>query len=475
MTMLLIHHPASYPSERQYIFHVLLREFLGLDYRTEIHDRPEVRITDADASSSGQLLVADVLFQTPQADWLTAAALPRSPLDVLGETGLPLDAALVPAATPVIYGRRTESGSYCAVTDNEITLGLDIFGSAFFQLTRYEEVVVPTRDRHDRFPASASLAVREGFLARPVVNEHLELLWSCLARLFPGLHRAPRRRCVFPTFDVDWPAVTMGRSVSEVLQATTADVLKRKEPGIAVQRLRSWIDVQRGRPERDVGNTFDFIMTQCERRGLQATFYFIAADGAGDIDGGYTVEHPWIRSLLRQVHERGHLIGLHPTYQTYRDPCRMRGELDRLRTVCQQEGIMQADWGGRQHFLRWEAPTTWQTYEDAGLVHDSSLSFADQVGFRCGVCYEYPVFNLRTRQMLRLRERPLMAMDATLFGDRANGHLKLAPDAGVGRIAQLKAACDVYHGDFTALWHNNWLIRPGLRSAFTASLEMLAR
>ena len=45
-----------------------------------------------------------------------------------------------------------------------------MFGSAFFMLTRYEELVVADRDQYGRFPAAASVAGREGFLGVPVVD-----------------------------------------------------------------------------------------------------------------------------------------------------------------------------------------------------------------------------------------------------------------------------------------------------------------
>ena len=48
-------------------------------------------------------------------------------------------------------------------------------------LTRYEELVVPDRGAHDRFPAAASVAVREGFLEIPIVDAYVELLWGALS------------------------------------------------------------------------------------------------------------------------------------------------------------------------------------------------------------------------------------------------------------------------------------------------------
>ena len=47
-------------------------------------------------------------------------------------------------------------------TSTGAAMTVDVLGSIFFLLTRYEEIVIGTRDRHGRFPASASIAGREG-------------------------------------------------------------------------------------------------------------------------------------------------------------------------------------------------------------------------------------------------------------------------------------------------------------------------
>lgn len=470
--MLLVRQPPSYPSERQYILRVLLQEFLGLEYRTELHASHDVVITHD--RTARRLVIPDVLFQTAEGAWLTPPSMPQRPLEVLRAHELGLDTSLIPDAVPIIYGQRIGCDAHVAVEEDTIRLGLDLFGSAFFLLTRYEELVTTTRDRRDRFPATASLAFQEGFLDRPVVNEYVELLWSCLSRLFPELRRSERQHRVILSHDVDWPIATLGKSLPQVLRATVGDVAKRKDSVLAARRLESWVQVRLGRFHGDVGNVFDDIMDTSERNGLRSAFFFIASDGTGDIDGAYTVEHPWIRALLRRVHERGHEIGIHPSYRTFRDPCRIRREYLRLRNVCDDEGISQEVWGGRQHYLRWENPTTWQGYVDAGIAYDTTLSFADHVGFRSGVCYEYPVFDLKARQVLALRERPLVVMEATLFGERSKFGMALSIDAGVELIARLKASCEAYRGDFTLLWHNSWLIQSRMLAAYQEAVQLLA-
>ena len=135
-----------------------------------------------------------------------------------------------------------------------------------------------------------------------------------------------------------------------------------------------------------------------------------------------------------------------------------------MQSCCSSEGITQATWGGRQHFLRWAAPL-WPAYEHAGLAYDTSLSFADKPGFRAGICCEYPVFDLAEHKALRLRERPLVAMETTLLQ-----YLSLDDDAALERLAALKETCRRFGGDFTLLWHNDHLFWRGGRRVYREAL-----
>ena len=146
------------------------------------------------------------------------------------------------------------------------------------------------------------------------------------------------------------------------------------------------------------------MMDASERRGLRAAFYVISDDSI------YSLDDPRVRELLRRIHRRGHELGFHPGYGTFRDPAELRRQFERLVAVCEAEGIRQDAWGGRQHFLQWE-PATWAAWESAGLAYDSTLSFSARPGFRAGTCHEYPAWDLRAGRELRLRERPLVLMD----------------------------------------------------------------
>ena len=62
-------------------------------------------------------------------------------------------------------------------------INIDIISDIFFLVTRYEEVLLKSKDIHDRFNPFESIAYKENFINRPVVNEQIELLWRELQRI----------------------------------------------------------------------------------------------------------------------------------------------------------------------------------------------------------------------------------------------------------------------------------------------------
>ena len=208
----------------------------------------------------------------------------------------------------------------------------------------------------------------------------------------------------------------------------------------------------------DPANTFDWLMEQSDKHGLTSAFYFICGRTDTTKDAFYDPEMPQIRSLMRKIHSRGHEIGLHPSYNTFNNPQEIRKEAERLKNVCSDEGIYQQVWGGRMHFLRWDQSITLKAWADAGMAYDSTLSYADWPGFRCGTCFEYPAFDVTTDQVLPLRVRPLVAMDCTVIADR---YLGLgSTEAAFDKFYELKSKCRKVGGVFTLLWHNSFFNSP---------------
>jgi hypothetical protein len=332
-------------------------------------------------------------------------------------------------------------------------------------LTRLEEHVVAERDDFGRFPAAAAVAHREGLLGTPIVDVYVDLLWDALTRRWPQLQRPRRGYRVALTHDVDDPIARFGRGPRDLVRQLGGDLVLRRDPRLVPRRIASWLAGSRGGRRLDPNNTFDFLMDVSERHGLASAFYFMVADGTPDAeDPPYPIDLPWVVALMQRIHRRGHEIGFHPTDT---DPQRTVRAFERLRAAAERAGVRQAAWGGRQHYLRWENPSTWRTWERAGLEYDRTLAYPDHVGFRTGTCHEYAVFDVLERRRLRLRERPFQVMDRTVFE-----YMGLDRGAAHATVAEIAAQCRRHEGELCLLWHNNVVVSAAEKRGYEDMIEM---
>lgn len=445
--------PDSYWAERTYIVRVLFEEFLGFQVQLQKHSHSNVIIT---ARDHRQLVIADTLFSTPKHLWLTPTSLPKQPLKIWDLGNTTLSPRLVHTDIPIIFGDDPRNPNFTSQLEDQIYLGLDILGSAFFMLTRYEEVVKTERDSLDRFPASASLAYQENFLMRPIINEYVEVLWTFMLLLWPRLSRRHRHFQTYVSHDVDEPFRYAFSGPKRLLRRCIGDVVRRKSLLVAANSINSWFKVKQGNLLADPCNTFDFIMKASETQGIKSTFYFIADHTSHPIDGDYDLSHPWMRSLLSKIHQRGHKIGLHTSFNTYKDSAQTKKEFSQLLNICTQENISQDIWGARQHCLRWATPVTWENLNNASINYDTTLTFPEQVGFRCGTCFEFPVFNIISKEYINLYERPLIIMESSVFENNYMG-VEVSSTNAFEIFKSMKTICRTFRGDFTLLWHNSRL------------------
>lgn len=446
--MLLITIPDHCHAEFRWIVSVLLGDFLGLEHEIATDPAADALRISAEGRS---LHVPTPFFSGARHDWLGMSSLPSEPLahwQVMGR-GLAADAVeLVSPALPVLFG---EAG-FATHANGDATLGLDVFGAAFFMLTRYEEAVCTARDRHDRFPAAASLAGREGFLERPIVDEYVEILWAALATLWPRLTRRKRRFSMRVSCDVDHPYHPGAASIPRMLRRSAGQLLRQGSLRAAVAPVCNYFASRKGNWRNDpYYHTVDWMMDVNERAGNQVAFYFIPEITDSVMDDTCPIGEAAVAGMMRRIARRGHEIGIHPGYHTYRSQKGIISGLARLRQALVEAHIEQPVDGGRQHYLRWttRTPALW---DKAGLRYDSTLGYADHAGFRCGTCHEYPMYDLHRRRPLEIRQRPLICMDCTVIDYMGHGF----SDAALARMHRLKTLTRRFRGNFTLLWHNSY-------------------
>jgi len=446
--MIKIKIPNNNINEREYILYVIFNEFLGLDYSVTVASDSRVRFpthqlatekSDRDRyeivlENGNKLIIEDHFFSKFHND-----------LEYLNEKNIPQKVEFgknnfTPEDDiPIIYGTNK------LITNNQspitITCGIDIFASSFFMLTRWEEYANKRRDNHNRFPASESLAFKNKFLHRPVVNEYVEMLKNML--LYLGLNQKPKTRNykLILTHDID--VVYRYLPFKKILREIAGDILKRKDIKLAYKNLKGYIRSLINK-KNDPFNTYNYLMDISESSNLKSYFFLHSSKSSlYDIDNLQTIS-----KIVSSIKERGHFIGYHPSYNAYNDLKLFIKDKKNIEALINKQLTF-----GRQHYLRCEIPYTWQVWNDASMDWDSTMGYADKEGFRCGVCYEFNLFNILTREKLHLKEKPLIVMDGTLV----EYQIDMSAEEILKKIEKLKNRVKKYEGDFVLLWHNSSL------------------
>lgn len=396
-------------------------------------------------SGKSYLSLATSFFKCAHDNWLDEISLPeRSDLYKYDEGIIKESISL-----PVIYGKKNIEFS------NGFTkCDIDIFGTIFFLLSRYEEGVdSAVLDAHNRFPATSSVAYKFGFLERPLVDEYIELLSTLMLRLWPQLKRKEQHFSQLITCDVDWPFDPTTQSLTATFRRSLGDIIKRRNIPSAIHRWIAFTRDKFGLSYVDKNREkISWIMDKNEEEGNKVAFYFITECTDEALDSAFDFDSPKIRNLFREINSRGHEIGLHPGYKCFNSVEWFNRSANILKRVLKEESISQPMLGGRMHYLMWDSKITPRLWDDNGFDYDSTLSFADKSGFRCGTSHPFPMYDLINRKELNVIQRPLINMECTIIAPRYEnlGYTEKTFE----RFETFKNEVKKYQGEYVLLWHN---------------------
>ena len=307
--------------------------------------------------------------------------------------------------------------------------GGDELADAFFHLARVEERNGP-RDEHGRFRAE----------------------WSCVDPLDPPLERLrlklgveASRFTVALTHDVDspWRWTPIGlrgaaaRLKGDVRRARFGPAL-RETTGLAaapIHRLRG----------TDPNWRFEEIAAEERRRGATGSTFYVLAGHHDSHDGAAAETYDRLRPrLVETLRDAGAEVGLHGSYRAATDPALLTEEKTVLERLA---GSLD---GHRYHYLRADPHANLAPLVDAGFTYDTTLGFADAVGFRAGIARPFRPWDFACDAPLDLLEIPLAAMDATFAEERYLGLSAKRAEPRLGRLLDWGAE----HGAmFAILWH----------------------
>lgn len=349
---------------------------------------------------------------------------------------------------PFVEGREGRPPLFRPIEPNAVACTVDLPLSTLLTLSRWEESLDTPRDTHGRFVAAHSIAAREKVLDRPIVDEYGLAFEEALRFLFPTWPKAHRALRIKVSHDVDHVGTPF--NWRRVLRRTIENPSARS----SYRDLLSWFpDVE----PTELSAVREIVLLSA-RHGMNSAVYWKASP-PGPRDSGYNLRELRVRRVIDWLRSRGVELGVHPGYGTLLCPEKLRREVNSVREVLGDGPL-----GGRQHYLRWR-PESWIHWENCGLAYDSSVGFAEEIGFRAGTCLPYRPWLFALNRRAELLEIPLLVMDKTLLG-----YMKLSPGECLDAVTALMNRCRTVGGIFTLLWHNDALLDASYREVYLTLL-----
>jgi hypothetical protein len=324
-------------------------------------------------------------------------------------------------------------------TTSDSDLPFDIFAASFFLVTRYEEYLEFQPDEYGRFRASSSLAFKNGFLAKPIVDLWAKEMSKVFVKKFPRLAFRHNEYKALLTIDADQPFANPANSLLRSLGSLFSDF--RRNSG--VDGTRNGI-LKRG--EKDPFDVFDYIIEKIDKSRTDSCF-FISVGNQSKFDKNPSWKSEEYRKLIRKVADK-YNTGLHPSYYAAEDSPKMIKEMGRINAILEKEIIL-----SRFHYIRLFMPQSYRNMHKHGILEDYSMGYPEEPGFRAGIARPHYFYDVSDDQLTSLKIIPFQVMDETLHTCK-----KLDPVASKEMILKLINETRKVGGLFVSIWHNTSLL-----------------
>lgn len=315
----------------------------------------------------------------------------------------------------------------------------DIFAASFYMVTRYEEYLEHQPDEHGRFRASSSLAFKNGFLSRPVVDLWAKEFARMLLKKYPTLAFRRNEFKALLTIDIDQPFAYLGKNFLKSFGGLIRDLTTKT--GHAGERYKVVKHEM-----KDPWEVYDYIFERIEAGNTDVRFFFPTGDHSR-FDPFPSWKNEEYRDLITRISGK-YQSGLHPSYFASGNEPVIREELSRLRTIMNGEIT-----ASRFHYIRLFFPASYSALAKAGITEDYSMGYHDETGFRAGIARPYSFYDIREEKPTNLKIVPYQVMDATLFQ-----YKRLDSSASREIIFRLVDETRKAGGLFVSIWHNTSLL-----------------
>ena len=423
--MLLIYTP-TLTSRLQYIFSLMFNDLLKLEIELTSDKEYFSRFEGAKMSYSEKSINDELNFKPAQL--LFEKDIKEQDIKVINWEGTK---AVIFDAVPDL-----QSGT-------NPMLPFDPFAASFYLVSRYEEYLPHQKDEHGRFEANQSLAYRNDFLTKPLLNIWAEKIKVSLLQMYPDLNFGESKYEYISTIDIDNGYAYKGKGFVRITGAFAKSLLKLDFKGWYHRFKVVFMNAQ------DPFDTYQKLKDLNAKYAAKSIYFFLVGEFS-EHDRNLSIKQMKYQQLIKSIADYA-VVGIHPSYASNASPKIVAKEIKNLNQNLNEEVTK-----SRQHYLKLKFPDTYRNLIECDILEDYSMGYAEQVGFRASICSPFNFYDLIDDEVTNLRLYPFAVMDATL-----NDYMKIKHADAMKYVLPLIQETKALNGTFISLWHNESLSNIG--------------
>ncbi len=337
---------------------------------------------------------------------------------------------------PVAVNTHPQFSKVFFKTSNE-EIPFDLFGAAFWLLSRYEEYLPFKTDEHNRFHYRSSLSYQYDFIQTPLINLWLNELQTILQTKFPSLKFKPNKYRFISTIDVDNAFKFKHKGFVRSIAGYLKDVFIKDSSSI-----KDRFKVISG-SKKDPFDCYDFLIDANKKNGVEAIYFFLLGD-YGPNDKNQAATNLSFQSLIKKMADYSQ-VGIHPSYGSTNKMQQIKVEVSRLSNIIHTPVTI-----SRQHYSILRFPQTYNNLLQAGIEKEYSMGYTNLNGFRASYCFAYQWYNIENEMLTGLTINPFCISENTLlyYSKKEN---KPASELAIAIINEVKK----YNGQLISIFHND--------------------
>jgi hypothetical protein len=195
--------------------------------------------------------------------------------------------------------------------------------------------------------------------------------------------------------------------------------------------------------ETDPFDVFEKIEKINKSASLRA-IYFVHCGSYNGVDKNINLNHPLFKTAIQKIGKRN-LVGIHPSIKSITETSLLPKEIALLQSVLYEQKITKS----RQHFIELKFPNSYKILLTNEITEDYTMGYADEIGFRAGICNSYYWYDVENEKQTALVIHPFCLMEATYQYFKNNDTKAFLADAEI-----ISNNVKNVNGELFFVWHN---------------------